>query len=613
MKLTQPKYAGRYGKTSQLKFYGYDRMGTEGGIRDMENMTSDYWPELAVRPKRRKIGGVYAFSGMFSHGGTLGYADGGKLFFGGVQYGGDSLLTEEEKTFVSIGDYVVIWPDKVWFDTVSGETGTLEASVTAEARFTSWAAPGGISSEENALAVETALTGQTLTVFKAGDAVTISGCEKHPENNQTLVVREIAGSVMYFTDYSFTLDERYVYEVPEEGLAAGSWDFVIDGWNYYFTLDAALESGDSVVYQDGVVTAVKADGTETALYSELGTGGYDQSVEFGPLEILGYKETGTVTIRREAPELDFIFEHGNRLMGCKGDTIYISAAGDIFNWNVFDGTAADSFATDTGTPGEFTGAVSYYGYPRFFKEDYVFTLYGDYPAEYALQKYECPGVMKGSGKSLAVVNGKLFYLSRFGPQVYTGSVPSRIGDAFGTDRYVDGVGGSDGMKYYLSVQKADDRTNHLFVYDTEKGMWMREDGLRVMWFVRAVDLYYMDWSGGMGILGRAAEPPETAEEESDVEWFAEFGDIAEESPDKKRINKLQLRLEPEDGTVVTVKMLFDSADAWETVGSVAGGRKRSVTLPIIPRRLDHFRLRIEGKGACRISSITRQYAAGTER
>lgn len=614
MNLSLPKYAGRYGKTSQLKFYGYDRLGTEGAIRDMENMTCDYWPELAVRPKRYTLGGLYEFCGMFSHGGTLGYADGGRLYFGGVQYGGDDLLTLDNKAFVSIGDYVVIWPDKVWFDTVSGETGTLEATVTPTgAGFGSWTAPSGISTAENALAVDTALTGQTLSVFKAGDAVTISGCEKHPENNKTLVVREIMGNVMYFTDYSFTLDERYVYTVPEEGLAAGAWDFLMDGGSYHFMLPEALVSGDVIRWQEGKVTAAKADGTETVLYSSPGYSGYNQSIEFGALESLEYEETGTVTIRRTVPDLDFVIEHGNRLMGCKDDTIYISAAGDMFNWNIFDGTAADSFSTDTGTSGRFTGAVSYYGYPRFFKEDYIFTLYGDYPAEYELQKYEVHGVMEGSGRSLAVVNGRLFYLSRYGPQVYTGSVPSRIGDAFGVDRYVDGVGGSDGLKYYLSMVNAADRQNHLFVYDTEKGLWMREDDLRVRWFTRTTELYYMSWSGSMGILGRALEAPEGAEEEGPVKWFVEFGDITEEGPDRKLVNKLQLRLEMEDDACVTVKMLFDSADTWTTVGSVAGGKKRSVTLPIIPRRLDHFRLRVEGEGMVRIGSITRQFASASER
>ncbi|CAN4034983.1 hypothetical protein PKCEKB_PKCEKB_19180, partial [Dysosmobacter welbionis] len=42
--------------------------------------------------------------------------------------------------------------------------------------------------------------------FKAGDAVTIAGCTKHPENNKTPVIREIDGDKLYFYEYIFTLD-----------------------------------------------------------------------------------------------------------------------------------------------------------------------------------------------------------------------------------------------------------------------------------------------------------------------------------------------------------------------------------------------------------------------
>ncbi len=616
MKLSRPKYAGRYGKVSQLKFYGYDRLGTEGAIRDMENMTSDYWPELAVRPRRKLAGHVdnsfyVGVGGMFSHKGKIGYvtADLGManmdLYYDGKLIKALFVPQGTEKVFASIGDYVAIWPDKLWFDAVTGETGSMEASVKATgAVFCHEAAPGGISSEANCLRL-----GVDVSAFKAGDAVTISGCVVRGKNNQTVVIREVGDKALYFLDNTLFLEERRFYTAPEEGLAKGKYDTVLDGVSYILAVPE-LTAGDELWWNGESFTAV-VNGVEETLVADVGSGSAAK-LSFTGTVIEDYTESGTITVARTVPELDFVFEHGNRLMGCKGDNIYISAAGDMFNWNLFDGTAADSFATETGTPGQFTGAISYYGYPRFFKEDYIFTLFGDYPAEYALQKYEAHGVMEGSERSLAVVNGRLFYLSRFGPQLYTGSVPSRIADAFGTERYKNGIGGSDGLKYYLSMER-EDGTDHLFVYDTEKGLWMREDDLRARYMVRATDLWCLDEMGYMTILGRATEPPEDAQEELPPEWFAEFGDIAEESPDRKLVNKLQLRLEMEEGASMTVKMLFESGDAWVTMGEIAAGKKRSVTLPVIPRRLDHFRLRIEGVGFCRISSITRQYAAASER
>ena len=614
MNLSLPKYAGRYGKESQLKFYGYDRLGTEGAIRDMKNMTSDYWPELAVRPGRKivslALGGACA--GLFSHKGKLGRVSAEMVMADANLYYDGELVKElfvsskTEKIFASIGDYVVIWPDKVYYDSVSGETGKLEVSASVrEAVFCHEAAPGGISSESNCLRL-----GVDVSAFKAGDAVTISGCSERPKNNQTVVIREVGEGVLYFLDNTLYLEEKRFFAAPAEGLPKGKYDTVLDGVSYILAVPE-LAAGDELWWDGTEFTAI-VGGVEETIAWDIGSGSVGV-ISFGGMTVEEYTESGTITVARKVPDLDFVFEHGNRLMGCKDDTIYISAAGDIFNWNLFDGTAADSFTTDTGTSGKFTGGISYYGYPRFFKEDYIFTLFGDYPAEYALQKYECHGVMEGSGKSLAVVNGRLFYLSRFGPQVYTGSLPSRIADAFGTDRYINGVGGSDGLKYYLSMESTEDGTSHLFVYDTEKGLWMREDDTAMRYAVRATDLYYMDKFGMIGILGRAHEPPEYALDEDTGEWFVEFGDITDGSPDRKLINKLQIRLEIEDEASVTVKMLFDSGEEWTTVGTIVAGKKRSVTLPIIPRRLDHFRLRIEGVGMVRISSITRQFASASER
>ena len=59
-------------------------------------------------------------------------------------------------------------------------------------------------------------------------------------------------------------------------------------------------------------------------------------------------------------------------------------------------------------------------------------------------------------------------------------------------------------------------------------------------------------------------------------------------------------------------MRYDSLPACPRVDVVTAARQKSVTLPIIPRRLDHFRLRIEGTGAARIQSITRESAPGSD-
>ena len=102
------------------------------------------------------------------------------------------------------------------------------------------------------------------------------------------------------------------------------------------------------------------------------------------------------------------------------------------------------------------------------------------------------------------------------------------------------------------------------------------------------------------------------EDEQRNEW-AEFGDFVENSPNKKGVSKLQVRLELDEGAEVQALIQFDSDGEWRKVNGVLGeGPKRSYYLPIIPRRGDHYRLRLEGRGGCRVYSLVREYYTGSE-
>jgi hypothetical protein len=78
------------------------------------------------------------------------------------------------------------------------------------------------------------------------------------------------------------------------------------------------------------------------------------------------------------------------------------------------------------------------------------------------------------------------------------------------------------------------------------------------------------------------------------------------------VSKLQLRLELDTGAGVTVQIQYDSSGTWETVSTVTAAGKRSVYLPILPRRCDHYRLKLSGTGGCRIYSLAKEYAVGSE-
>ena len=325
-----------------------------------------------------------------------------------------------------------------------------------------------------------------------------------------------------------------------------------------------------------------------------------------------YTETGTLSVRRTVPDLLYICENENRLWGCKGDTIYASKPGDIFNWNVFDGLDTDSYAVDTGSAGSFTACVSYLGYPIFFKEEHIYKVYGSIPSNFQVMGSATLGVAEGSAGSLAVAGEILFYLSRAGIMAYSGGIPQPVGAAFGPERHKNAAAGSDGLKYYVSMQ-GEDGTRLLHVYDAQRGLWHTEDATHATHFARCGgNLYFLNDAGEIWIAGNVREAPEGAAPEGPVTWMAEFGDFTEDNPNKKGVSKLQIRLELDEGARADVLIQFDSDGVWEPVSSLEAAAKRSYYLPIIPRRADHYRLKLEGTGACRVYSLVREFYSGSE-
>lgn len=518
-------YADKIRKATQIEFGGYNHRlyAGDGEMWDMENMSSDHYPLLSPRKPRylirtlAKPNGFCAKDGLYWVDGTGFYADGEAV----------GTVTDGRKQFVGMGAYIIILPDMAYYNRLTGEFGSLAASWSGTVTI-----QDGTYVEEEAEANTIYAKGADWgSIFNEGDAVTISGCTIHEENNKTPIIREIDGDYMRFYENTFTIDE----------------------------------GGD----------------------------------------------TETITITREIPEMDFMCENENRLWGCKGDTVYASKLGDPFNWNVFDGLSTDSYAVDVGSAGDFTGCCSYLGYPCFFKEEHIYKVYGDKPSNFQLMGSASLGVEEGSYRSFGNAGEILFYLSRAGIVAYSGGTPQSMASAFGTDRYRYAVGGSDGTRYYVSMEDTQGKYT-LFVYDTRYNTWHKEDGLQVLAFGWQEELYFLDSEGRLWLSGNARTVPEGAAKEDPVHAVAEFGDFVEENPNKKGTSKLQVRMELEEGASVTISMQFDSDGVWRPVKTLTANCKRSYYLPIIPRRSDHFRIRFEGTGQWRVYSLTRESYSGSE-
>ncbi|MCI8589429.1 MAG: hypothetical protein HFE77_01780 [Clostridiales bacterium] len=324
-----------------------------------------------------------------------------------------------------------------------------------------------------------------------------------------------------------------------------------------------------------------------------------------------------VIIKRVCPDMDFVIEGENRLWGCRYgisektgkfvNEIYACKLGDFKNWYTYAGVSTDAYAVSLGSDGAFTGAVFYAGSPTFFKERYVHRITGNIPANYCLYTTVCEGVQAGSGKSLAVVDGNLLYKSPTGVMTYTGGYPSSISSAFGDEIYYGAVAGEVNHKYYLSMRN-EKGVYRLFVFDTAKGLWHIEDDIEVKGFARVSDVLY-GWCDDniFAMVGRCDESSER-----DVDWYAETGICGAVYPDQSFVSKIAVRASLPPGSHIEAYIEYDSDGKWQPVGSVAGTSFMSTSFSILPRRCDHYALRFEGVGDCKIYSITKTIEQGSD-
>lgn len=327
---------------------------------------------------------------------------------------------------------------------------------------------------------------------------------------------------------------------------------------------------------------------EDFVLGEVNTGGEDG---LQPLPRPGRKMQ--MTIRRSAPELEGVFEHHNRLWGWHGQTIVCCKLGDPTNWQVFDGLSTDSWELVTGSPGDITGGCSYGGRPMFFKEGEIVKVYGDDPRQFSTYSTQSLGVEKGSGLSLAVAGDTLFYKSIDGIMAYGGGHPWSVAEDFGGVHYRNAVAGSDGVKYYVSMEDEDGEWN-IFVYDTRHRVWHREDGMRIVGFGHDGELYALEERGSLWVL---ATPRALTSGEEGINTMVEFADFCDHTTRKKGLEKLLLRLEVDEGTTLNIRVQYDSDGQWHTVRRVEGKTvKGQIEVPLVIRRCDHYRIRLEGTG-----------------
>lgn len=578
-------------------FKGYNhnlRIG-EGEFYEMTNLSSDNFPILSPRGKR----GIYEHPsnphGMVAKD-ALCYVDGSDFVINeyrvpmGLTVDKDDKGKVIPKTLISMGAYVIIMPDKKYINTTDFDYNGSRSDY-----------------------------GPIDKVFDSeGVTVNFYLCKKNGElfsnvsDNPPEITEELEkdpSKIPYWRDLSNKALKKY-------SLTDSSWIAVdtyikisVSGIGLNFSV------GDGVNIE-GVISPASINGLAVIQAKDEKNGGWIVVKGFHDGSGTSESQNSPIRITRTMPDLDFVIESGNRLWGCRYgiqgskivNEIYASKLGDFRNWNCFEGISTDSYAASLGTDGQFTGAITYLGYPLFFKEGCVHKVYGSYPANYQIQTTACRGVQKGCDRSLAIVNEVLYYKARSGICAYDGSLPEEISYALGDVAYHDAVAGVLGNKYYVSMADTSERYS-LFVYDTAKGMWHREDETEAMDFCNCRgDLYYIDYADKQIKTVKGTGVAETAP----IKWQAVTGIIGTDSPDKKYISRMDVRMSLSVGARASFYAEYDSSGEWEYLFTMDGVKLRTFPVPIKPKRCDHLRLKIMGSGEAKIFSICKTIEQGSD-
>ena len=554
------------------QFGGLDRRVGHGAgcAESMENLWSGGYPALETRPRRgvirqlTKPHGIVEKDGLFWVDGTALYVNGAKT---------ELVLSDSDKQLVSMGAYLLIFPDKKYINTQKlTEYGSMEniQTSTGEVTFT--------------LCYE---NGESV-----GSYVTGTYAPKEPGT----------GDLWMDTDRRVTVLRRY---------DGGSWVEVTG----ICTKIAATGLGRGFQAGDGVTVsgcgALELNGLHVLKAAA------DDWVLIPAMCRALDSQTAAVTVMRTIPEMDFVVEQGNRLWGCKYgivdgqavNEVYACALGDFRNWNSFAGLSTDSYAAARGSDGAFTGAAACMGGVVFFKENCMERIYPAAGGGHQIVTVPCSGVRKGAERTVAVADGVVYYLGNDGVYAFDGSMPVCVSRALGDKRYTGGVAGGESGRYWLSAVDAAGETE-LLVYDTQKRLWHRQDDTAAVAFAR--------WNGEMTVLcsdGRLLDTSGTlGTAETGFSWSAESGDLGLYTPEHKYLSRLELRLKAAAGSTVKAYVCYDGDNVWEQVGGVSGeaGQTRGAVLQVRPRRCGHLRLKLAGDGPCRVYSAAAVYEKGSD-
>ena len=592
---TDPVYEKQ---SADFRGYYNEPFGSVVRFKDMRNMSGDDAPIIRTRDPMTRQYEVTNLNGVFSRGDHLYWVSGNNLCDEDGTIGAlASLAAGTERTFVNMGAYTLIMPDKKLFcpmedgqpiKDIEGRAQSMNQVVTfTDCDIDGNALPAGAVAVYSKALLPSSLD---MSGFKTGDVV------------------------------------RF-----QQWNAAGTQLAKDHG---YYQLIKLVTTGQNAPW---VVIIKPNDISHESAWTD------------GPM----------LKVERLMPDMDFITENNNRLWGCSSANheVYACALGDPTNWRTYQGLATDSWAATVGGDGDFTGAATHMGTVLFFKQNEIIKVYGDKPANFQIVTQKARGVQKNCAKTLCTMDENLYYLSEGRMVRYSGAWPEDVSMAWGSEKMCaynnEGASGAGFGKVWTGVYSPERDTHIIMVYDGRTGHWHIQEEFQTLnglsgsghfWFVRTeTDMFFALHTELGGHISRIYGYQEGAawverEDPQGLESWVVTGDLEMDVLEQLRVQKVMVRVMVGPYADCRLYVAYDNDKdkydeiQWEEIAHWTGDTpgdeydydkepeelwreltaRNAETAYIVPRRCDHFRLAIVCTGLVKIMRLNYIYKPGTE-
>lgn len=583
-------------KTTVTAFKGLCTNGNAGAgeFTALSGFCTDFHPSLHTRKKHRIGEEITGGTPTFFRSDKTGYITAeGTLIYGEdeIENFCEELEEGESREIVMLGAIATVFPDKKWYNTSSGETGSMEIHKTLPVT-----------------------SGNTVTLTLKFDDGTSPDSYYYrateptsPSDGMLWCSKQQDGSILaqrYFgTGECWIPQDEIQYCFTSTG--AGSDIYEGD----YVTVSDITADGRTITKLDGEhrVTDVTTDSVTISAKPEIWLCAHVCRENPHSYNISG------ISFDRTVPDFDYICACDNRLWACSkdGHEIRSSALGAPCSWERFDGNEMDSWAVEIGSTGKFTGCGVWDTCPVFFKENEIIRICGNKPSNFGISSVICTGVQSGCGKSVCSLNGSLYYKGADGVYRWAGSNPVKVSrnvNISSSGCFASALG--DG--YYLAVPDGEGKCD-IFIYDSTLGIWHSERELNIeSLFSNGCELYGIvpeDEDGNAGIIsldrlgsGSNIDGIDFTDE-ANVSWLATTSNLLD-SMERRSIRQLDFECSASKGSVVSVSGYFDCSANPVTLGFVYGdGKRRVCSLSVPCEDVSDFKVCFSGKGEFALHGI----------